>query len=169
MFVKGVVRRQVGLEWWAGFASSVVVIAYGFLTPEPFHLQMLFAMTVALVIQVMHGLRTASELHRDEVMSAEWRGQLALRLGMERLANEPKRGIDWEEIRSEVTADVKAAIESDHFDDQFKRSVYTEMVIHFCSIPLSLLFRPLLGWWLAQALLTYAPRLVVFLTTGVRI
>jgi hypothetical protein len=162
MWVKDGLKREIGMQAWSANIIAIVIIAYGFLTPEPFHVRVMFALVVGFGVQLAGYLRACGLLQREEILAKVDRNQRELELALDQVKSSHRQAINWQEVTQEMVSKVTVDIQLSRMVDR----AWIDVLISLSVLPLYF-GQALLGWLLAVAVLNYAPGFAALITTGI--
>lgn len=162
--VRSVLQGSIHVE-----IVAILVIAYAFIAPMPFYVQVLFTSLVTLMSTLSDRLMPVFDMSIDKTLAALWRNHFTLREAMDStvtaFVHGNLRGIDWLGATERAGADIKQA----YVDDGFKEKIGSARVFGIIGLVFTIAFtvtRGLIGYGLARLLQGYAPRVVTLLVTG---
>jgi hypothetical protein len=150
--------------------TSVLLIAYIFLTPLPFYLKVLNVGLLIFLISIFARSMSSVQTMINTAMQGVWMNHLSLRFAIDGIiTNVMTRQIDhidWRDASRQAVDDIKSARDDDEVKDQLSGGASTSIFVYIVFLPFMLFGRALLGFGIAYAIQTYTPRFGYFLITG---
>jgi hypothetical protein len=119
-------RRAIAYAVWMPEAFAAVVIGYGFLIGIGPELQVLFALSVSLLLTLIERLQAHQEFTSRQALAQEWLQQLTLRQMLDDLLRQLREGqdlrADWPKAIATAVADIKLASGDEDIKELFSGS-----------------------------------------------